>query len=231
MAKKSYLEIQEEVIKKYNIDICNGDKCENDWQRTHAHVRERRVCKWKKANSVQSTFTLLHEIGHIETTKSKMRRVEAEYHATVWAIKKCEEYGIEIPEATIKSYQEYIDEELARGKRRGGKGYEDSYQLVVEKKAKELEPMSVTEKPAETKKQAGRKPRTKTEMLCGAVRKEILEVAERLIESVANGEARIKEIEGTKEDAVIRFVLILNTDETSFKEDIAISKIRESLAV
>ena len=186
---------------------------------------ERRVCKWKKANSVQSTFTLLHEIGHIETTKSKMRRVESEYYATVWAIEKCEEYGIVIPEATIKLYQDYIDEELARGKRRGGKGYEDSYQLVVEKK----EPMPVAEKPEVVKKQTERKPRTKTEMLCGAVRKEILGVAERLIESVAKGEASIKEIEGaTKDNSVIRFVLTLG-DGTRVKEDLEVNSIRAAV--
>ena len=118
-----YLDIQKEVIEKYRIDICDGTKCENDWQRTHAHVKERRVCKWKQQNSVQSTFTLFHEIGHVETTKSWMRRAESEYHATVWAIEKCKEYGIEVPAKTVKSYQAYIDREIDRGLRRGGRGY------------------------------------------------------------------------------------------------------------
>lgn len=83
-----YLDIQSDIINQYNIDICDGEKCQNDWRRTHAHVKERRVCKWKCANSIQSTFALFHEIGHIETTKSKMRRAESEYYATVWAIEK-----------------------------------------------------------------------------------------------------------------------------------------------
>lgn len=119
----SYTEIQNEVINKYRIDICDGTKCKNDWQRTHAHVKERRVCKWKQANSIQSTFTLLHEIGHIETTQSWMRRAESEYHATVWAINECKKYGIEVPATIIKKYQDYIDMEKDRGIRRGGKGY------------------------------------------------------------------------------------------------------------
>ena len=121
----TFNQIQDDVIKRYHIDICDGTKCKNDWHRTHAHVRERRVCKWKRANSVQSTFTLLHEIGHIMTTKSYMRRAEAEYYATVWAINESKRYGMGIPEKVIKEYQNYIDMEIDRGKRRGGKEYGD----------------------------------------------------------------------------------------------------------
>ena len=120
-----YLDIQSDIINQYNIDLCDGEKCQNDWRRTHAHIKERRVCKWKCANSIQSTFALLHEIGHIETTKSKMRRAEAEYHATIWAMIKCEECGLTVPEQIIKKYQNYIDTEVDRGKRRGGSGYGD----------------------------------------------------------------------------------------------------------
>lgn len=122
----NYKEIQNEVVKKYRIDLCDGTRCKDgDWSRTHAHVKQRRVCKWKQANSVQSTFTLLHEIGHIITTKSGMRRAEEEYHATVWAIEECKKYGIEIPQKTIDEYQRYIDMEKDRGLRRGGTYYGD----------------------------------------------------------------------------------------------------------
>ena len=117
---KKHEEIQKDVIAKYSIDICDGTKCRNDWRRTHAHVKERRVCKWKQANSVVSTFTLLHEIGHIMTTKSNMRRCESEYYATVWAIEEAYKYGIEIPEKIIEDYQRYIYMELDRGLRRNG---------------------------------------------------------------------------------------------------------------
>ena len=119
----SYIDIQNEVISKYKIDICDGTKCKNDWRRTHAHVKERRVCKWKQANSVQSTFKLFHEIGHIMTTKSTMRRAESEYYATVWAMEEMKKYGLEVPQKTIDEYQEYIDMEIDRGIRRGGSGY------------------------------------------------------------------------------------------------------------
>ncbi len=120
-----FTEIQNEVIEKYRIDICDGTKCKNDWRRTHAHVKERRVCKWKQSNSIASTLTLFHEIGHIETTIPSMRRCESEYYATVWAIEKMREYGI-LNKVSIKQkelYQNYIYMELDRGIRRGGKDY------------------------------------------------------------------------------------------------------------
>lgn len=126
----TFTEIQNEIVKKYRIDLCDGSKCEDDWGRTHAHPKKRRVCKWKAANSFVSTFTLLHEVGHIENNNGKMRRCEEEYYATTWAIEKCKEYGLAIPQATIDKYQKYIDMELARGVRRGGGGY-DAHKLQL----------------------------------------------------------------------------------------------------
>lgn len=120
----NYKDIQNEVIKKYRIDICDGTRCKDgDWSRTHAHQKQRRVCKWKQANSIQSTFTLLHEIGHIVNNSSWMRRAEQEFYATKWAIKECKQYGIEVPQKLIKEYQDYIDMTLDRGVRRGGEDY------------------------------------------------------------------------------------------------------------
>lgn len=116
-----YSKIQADIIKKYKVDICDGTKCNNDWHRTHAHVKERRVCKWKAANSAQSTFTLLHEVGHLETTKSHMRRCEEEYYATMWAIEKCKEYDMNLPKKIIEDYQAYINMEHERGIKHGGK--------------------------------------------------------------------------------------------------------------
>lgn len=121
--KMSHREIQDEIIQKYRVDICDGTKCKDDWRRTHAHPKQRRVCKWKRANSILSTFTLLHEVGHIETKKAGMRRCESEYFATIWALDRCQEYGIEVPDKLIQDYQAYIDEEKDRGIRRGGSGY------------------------------------------------------------------------------------------------------------
>lgn len=118
-----FTKIQDDVIKRFDVNLCYGELCPegHDWHRTHAHVKERRVCKWAKKNSIQSTFTLLHEIGHIETTKSTYRRCESEYYATVWALKEARDtYNLDIPDKVIQEYQDYIEEEYNRGKRRGG---------------------------------------------------------------------------------------------------------------
>jgi len=123
-----YIQIQNDIVQKYNVTLDEYSKCR---RRTHAHVRERRVCKWHPKNSVASTFELLHEVGHIMTTKSTMRRCESEYYATQWAIDRAKEYGITIPDSIIKLYQDYIDRELARGLRRHGSGYDTELQLKV----------------------------------------------------------------------------------------------------
>ena len=71
----------------------------------------------------------------------------------------------------------------------------------------------------------------RSEQFCGARRNEIISFAEKNIGKVADGSARIKEIEGAAlNDTVIRFVLLMNGDDSRFKEDIAISTIREAVA-
>ena len=117
----TYLEIQRDIVARYNIELCDGSLCRSDWHRTHAHVKERRVCKWLPRRSVQATFELMHEIGHIETSKTTMRRCESEYYATLWALRAAGEYGMTIPKATIEMYQRYIFAEYIRGVRRGGR--------------------------------------------------------------------------------------------------------------
>lgn len=123
-----YTDIQEKEIQEHHITLCpmGVSTC---WGRTHAHVKERKICKWNQKNSIRSTFTLLHEIGHIETYKSTMRRVESEYYATQWASDECFFLGIEVPDDIRKKYQDYINMELDRGKRRGGTGYKDFYEV------------------------------------------------------------------------------------------------------
>jgi hypothetical protein len=119
--RKTFKEIQDEVIEKYRITINEHSDC---YSRVHAHIRSRMVCKWKRANSVQSTFTLLHEVGHIVANNSTMRRAEQEYYATAWALRRCNEYAIDVPDNILNLYQSYILMEVARGMRRGGKGYD-----------------------------------------------------------------------------------------------------------
>ena len=90
---------------------------------------------------------------------------------------------------------------------------------------------TIQEKKASEKKRSAVL-RTKTERLCRARRKDIIDFAERKIASLADGSATFKEIEGpAKEDTTIRFVLILKADGSRFKEDITVAEIRDSIAV
>ena len=125
---KKYEQVQNDVISKYQITIVENSVCRS---RTHAHIKQRKVCKWKRANGINSTFTLFHEIGHIMTKQSKMRRCESEYYATVWAIEELKKYGIKTPQNLIDAYQRYIYMELERGLRRGGANYPTREQLKL----------------------------------------------------------------------------------------------------
>ena len=115
----TYSEIQDIAIEKYKINIVNDSKC---WSRTHAHCDgSRRVCKWKRAESYASTFTLFHEIGHIEANIKGMLRCEEESTATQWAVDRFRELGIPIKRHVLNSYKEYIRRTFNRGVRRGMK--------------------------------------------------------------------------------------------------------------
>ena len=89
----------------------------------HVHVKKRMICKWKQKSSALATFELLHEIGHCENNNHKMRRCEQEFYATQWALDKCREYGVDVPQKNVDDYQRYVYMELDRGLRRGGLGY------------------------------------------------------------------------------------------------------------
>ncbi len=104
--------------------------------------------------------------------------------------------------------------------------YGTYYRIVSERKYTRKR---VTVAPKMEKKPSG-KLRTKTEQLCGARRQEIISFAEKTISQVADGSARIKEIEGAVlENTVIRFVLLMNSDDSRFKEDIAVNIIRDAV--
>lgn len=128
MKEKTLKELQEEIIQEYRMTIDEHSRCRS---RMHVHPRERRICKWHPKSSVLATFELLHEIGHCENNNSKMRRCEAEYYATEWALRKCNEYGVDVPQNIIDSYQRYIDRELARGLRRHGSNLPTKEELTL----------------------------------------------------------------------------------------------------
>lgn len=122
------LEIQQEVINRYGIIINEHSTCR---RRMHAHVKTRTICKWIPKSSLEATFDLFHEIGHIETTTSTMRRCESEYYATVWALERFKEYGLTLPAKRFKVYQDYIWRELDRGLRRHGQNMPSKEELTL----------------------------------------------------------------------------------------------------
>ncbi len=125
---KTLREIQQEVISKYKIIINENSSC---WGRMHVHVKTRTICKWYPKSSLAATFDLFHEIGHVETTKSYMRRCESEYYATIFAMDLFKEYGLEVPPNTLKKYQDYIWRERERGLRRYGKNLPSKEELTL----------------------------------------------------------------------------------------------------
>ena len=53
-------------------------------------------------------FATLHEIGHIMTNTTKMKRCTQEYLATQWAIDEAKRIGFNVPKDYIETYQDYI---------------------------------------------------------------------------------------------------------------------------
>lgn len=125
---KNHSDFQNYIIENYDMTINENSTC---WSRTHVHVKQRKICKWKRKNSVLSTFTLLHEIGHCENNNSTMRRCEQEYYATQWALDICREYNIKVPQNIIDRYQRYVYRELERGIRHGGYGYPSKEEMLL----------------------------------------------------------------------------------------------------
>lgn len=124
------VDLENQIIKQYKMKIETNSKC---YSRTHVHVKQRTICKWKQSNSIVSLFTLLHEIGHCENNNSKMRRCEEEFYATQWALDKCKELKIDVPDKIVEKYQRYVYRELERGLRRKGYGYPSKEEMTLRK--------------------------------------------------------------------------------------------------
>lgn len=134
----THRQIQDDIIKRYRITLDPNSK---RLKQAHAYPKERRVCNWIREDTIRSTFTLLHEAGHVETHKTNMRRSESEWYATTWAIDRAKEYGLKIPYPILYAYQHYILLEIYKGLRRHGSGYGEMnlYRYAgINKSAKEM---------------------------------------------------------------------------------------------
>jgi len=77
----------------------------------HSYVNKKEVHLPKSiiANPTEWTlFAFMHEIGHIQTNVSNMKRCMQEYLATQWALDKSKEIGFAVPTIYISTYQNYI---------------------------------------------------------------------------------------------------------------------------
>lgn len=127
----SYKEEVEHILNCYppTIKVCYRCNCrtgtyELGHSRSHAHVKERKVCLATEPKSRKSLFTFLHEIGHIVADKADyslgVPRALAEFNATEWAKREMREnLHIPIPRKIVQSYNDYIRNKIERGLRRG----------------------------------------------------------------------------------------------------------------
>jgi len=104
-------------IRKWMVYVIPNSSC---WKRTHAHCDgTRTICKHSLKNSYASLWTLLHEIGHIETKTKSMKRCESESAATRWGINRIKELGLPVKRKYALAYKKYIKMTYDRGIRRG----------------------------------------------------------------------------------------------------------------
>lgn len=96
------------VTYKNKMNISFVDVAEDDFG---AQINNRvvKLPNCIKTNPTEwSLFAFLHEIGHVLTNKSDMKRCQQEFLATQWAIKEAKRIGFDVPPSYIKTYQDYI---------------------------------------------------------------------------------------------------------------------------
>lgn len=109
MSNNELFDYHHQIYMKYHTEmwIHSGTK-EDDF---YSHIVEKEVVippsTWQHPTE-WSIFALLHEIGHIMTNTTKMKRYEQEYLATQWALDEAKRIGFKVKRKTIKTYQEYI---------------------------------------------------------------------------------------------------------------------------
>lgn len=91
-----YTALQERLLREHDVILCDGTidgiKCQFHSITVHRCAfhkgpENRRIRNWKQENTVKSTFVLLHEIGHLYGRYDY--KVEDEYKATEWALRRC----------------------------------------------------------------------------------------------------------------------------------------------
>lgn len=79
----------------------------------------------------EDLFDLLHEIGHIMTNKSGMKRCMEEFLATQWALDHMKLYKVNITKKRIEKFQNYILEWRDIGIKHKGKNMPTIKELTL----------------------------------------------------------------------------------------------------
>lgn len=129
--KKTICELQYEVINKYKEII---DFRVSSQTVAYCYVPERIVYIHTHDflyPTVNSFFDLLHEIGHILTNTSDMKRCQEEFYATEWAINEMKKYGYELSDERKNEFQQYIWKWRETGIKLKGKNMPNKNQLKL----------------------------------------------------------------------------------------------------
>lgn len=119
MTKKELVNLHNYVWLKYHNKMEIVFENEND-RDFYALIVSRKVIlpkSIKKEQTEWSLFAFLHEIGHILTNRSTMKRYEMEYLATQWALDEAKRIGFQVPREYISTYQRYINSYAKKIKR------------------------------------------------------------------------------------------------------------------
>lgn len=120
------LNVVDNTIEKTNDELDGIIAKSNENYYAYAEITNKKV--YLKLKCIENPnnidlFSILHEIGHIETNLSYMWRVEQEYLATQWALDHCDMYGITVSRELLEQQQNYIYSFLTNNK------YKNKYKL------------------------------------------------------------------------------------------------------
>jgi hypothetical protein len=96
------------------------------WPKGEAHARpkftprDRVIHMREEPTTPGRLFTAMHELGHA-THRRSLRRFEAEFTATTWALERFRALGIDPPPDRVRAYAAYVAREWARGEAIAGR--------------------------------------------------------------------------------------------------------------
>ena len=109
MKRKTYKEIQTEILKKYKKKFTFILDHPESTSFCFYPAGKIFISKKQYLNpNNKNIFIMLHEIGHAETSTLQMTFTEREFYATQWAIKEMKKYNREINQDVRDWFQNYV---------------------------------------------------------------------------------------------------------------------------